>query len=286
MTTEAKLESVDGYTIVDIAGAPRLVGPIRSAKKVLQRTTTDLVRHATYTCGVHELDASGAAAAVNYDRASETDAPFEQFATELGQWATSNNFVGSTNLGLSPDEAGSTLADSASRIAETTAASAVAAVPDGVASIVIASAQEEPELITALAGREFTQEPDLAAALQSGAHAVLVRGKTGVLDHAVLGGTDVKSIIGLQPLTMTARGLAVANRAGVLTVPDFISAAGPTLAALGLSDEEIALQTKRVLISLADTGDLRQLFVTACERAETHLATITDSRPFGRPLAP
>ena len=85
---------------------------------------------------------------------------------------------------------------------------------------------------------------------------------------------------------MTARGLAVANRAGVLTVPDFISAAGPVLAALGVTNDEIALKTKQVLINLADTGDLRQLFITACEQAETHLASITDALPFGRPLAP
>lgn len=285
MTTEAKLETVDGYTVVDIEGAARLVGPIRSAKKVLPRTTTDLVRHATYACAVHGIDASGAAAAVNYDRTSDNEPPFAEFATELAQWATVNNFVGSVNIGLSSEESGGTLSGSAATSAEATAASAVASVPDGVASIVIASDQEEPELAAALAGREYSQEPDLATALQSGAHAVLVRGKTGVLNHEVLGGTDVKSIIGLQPLTMTPRGLAVANRAGVLTVPDFISAAGPTLAALGIPNDEIALRTKQVLISLADTGDLRQLFITACEQAETHLATMTDSLPFGRPLA-
>ena len=286
MTTEAKFESVDGYTVVDLAGAARLVGPIRSAKKVLQRTTIDLVRHNTYACAVHGLNASGAAAALNYDRSSEADAPFEHFARELGTWAEENTFIGSTNMGLSPAEAGPTLSASAARIAETVALSAASSLPKQATNIVIASPEEEPQITAALDGREFSQVADLAEALSSGAHAVLVRGKTGVLDHAVLEDTNVKSIIGLQPLTLTARGLAVATRAGVLTIPSFISAAGPTLAALGATDDQISTLTKKVLINLASTGDVRHLFVSACEHAEAHMRTLTDSLPFGRPLAP
>lgn len=282
MTTETKLTSVDGYTIVDVEGATRLVGPVRSAKKVLQRTTTDLVRHATYVCAVHGLDAVGAAVALNHDRGADDQSPIATFADELTTWADAHNFVGAMGLGLGADEIGGVLSSAAENVAEMTAASAGACVPGGAASVVIVSDSDEPALQAAIS--DATIEADLATALTSGADALLVRGKTGVLDHAVLEDTNVKTIIGLQPLTTTARGLAVASRAGAVIVPDFISAAGPTLAALGWSAEEIAQNTKTLLASL--TGHGVDLFVAASKHAETHLATLTETLPFGRPLAP
>lgn len=282
MTTETKLTSVDGYTIVDVPEAARLVGPIRSARKVLQRTTIDLVRHATYSCAIHGLDASGAAAAVNYDRASEGESPFAAFADELATWAGEAAFVGSMGLGLGADESGPTLSSTAATAVEMTAATAAACVPEGAASVVIVSDGEEPALQAAL--NDATIEPDLATALASHADAVLVRGKTGMLNHEVLADTNAKTIIGLQPLTTTARGLAVAGRAGAIIVPDFITAAGPNLAALGHSANEMAALTRSVLAEL--TGHGVDLFVAACEQAEAHLSTMTDSLPFGRPLAP
>lgn len=284
MTTETKLETVDGYTIVDVEGAARLVGPIRSAKKVLQRTTTDLVRHATYACAAHGLDAVGAAAALNHDRAGDDQSPIAAFADELATWAEANNFVGAANLGLGADEVGPTLSPTVANADDMTAASAAACIPDRATTVVIASDIEESALALALGEASVTVEADLSAALTSEAEVVFVRGKTGVLNHEVLQDTNVKTIIGLQPLTTTARGLAVAGRAGAIIVPDFISAAGPVLAALGQSAEEIAANTKAVLEAL--TGHGVDLFVAASEHAETHLRTMTDTLPFGRPLAP
>ena len=282
MVTEQKFETVDGYTIVDIDEAARIVGPVRSAKKVLQRTTIDLVRHATYSCAVHGLDATGGAAALNHDRASDDQSPIATFADELAAWANERTFIGAMSLGLGADEVGPTLSSTAASATEMTAASAAACVPDGAAIVVIVSDGDEPALQAALT--DATIEPDLATALTSGADAVLVRGKTGVLNHAVLEDTNAKMIIGLQPLTTTARGLAVAGRAGAIVVPDFISAAGPTLAALGWSAEDISANTTSVLNTLSGHGF--DLFVAASEHAETHMRTMTTELPFGRPLAP
>ena len=282
MVTEQKFETVDGYTIVDIDEAARIVGPIRSAKKVLQRTTIDLVRHATYSCAAHGLDATGGAAALNHDRASDDQSPIATFADELAAWANERTFIGAMSLGLGADEVGPTLSSTAASATEMTAASAAACVPDGAATVVIVSDGDEPALQAALT--DATIEPDLATALTSGADAVLVRGKTGVLNHAVLEDTNAKMIIGLQPLTTTARGLAVAGRAGAIVVPDFISAAGPTLAALGWSAEDISANTTSVLNTLSGHGI--DLFVAASEHAETHMRTMTTELPFGRPLAP
>ncbi len=282
MVTEQKFETVDGYTIVDIDEAARIVGPIRSAKKVLQRTTIDLVRHATYSCAVHGLDATGGAAALNHDRASDDQSPIATFAEELAAWANERTFIGAMSLGLGADEVGPTLSSTAASAAEMTAASAAACIADGASNVVIVSDGDEPALQAAIT--DATIEPDLATALTSGADAVLVRGKTGVLNHAVLEDTNAKMIIGLQPLTTTARGLAVAGRAGAIVVPDFISAAGPTLAALGWSAEDISSNTASVLNTLSGHGI--DLFVAASEHAETHMRTMTTELPFGRPLAP
>ncbi len=284
MTEENKLNSVDGYTVVDVPAATRLVGPVRCARKVLPRTTIDLVRHVTYTCAVHQLDASGAAAALNHDRASDDQSPIAAFANELATWAQTRNFTGSTGIGIGNDEAGSTLPVSTEAAAAATIAAAVASVPGGAETIVIVSDAEEEALVSALGDASTSIEADLATALASGADAVLVRGTTGDLNHDVVAQANAKTIIGLQPLTTTARGLAVAGRAGAIIVPDFISAAGPVLAALGHRAEHIGEMTSSVMDALRGHGV--DLYVAACERAETHLQTLTNELPFGRPLAP
>jgi hypothetical protein len=157
--------------------------------------------------------------------------------------------------------------------------------------VVIASEGDEPALrerLTTVAN--VSVEPDLAAALTSGADVLLVRDKTGVLHHDALAESNVGTIIGLQPLTTTARGLAVARRNGSVVVPDFISAAGPYLAALNPNTEravvidEVTTATLSVLQRLE--GAETEMFVRACELAEDHLRTWTSELPFGRPLAP
>ena len=280
---ETALSTIDGYTIVDVPEAERLVGPIRTAKKVLQRTTLDLVRHATYACAVHGLNAAGAAAALNHDRASEDQSPIAAFAEELATWAEACSFVGSVGLSIGAEEAGPVLSVSA-EMAEASSIASASACAGGGASVIVVSGSEEAALVSALGDVTVEVQDDPKAALQAGVDVVMVRGKTGVLDHEVLADTNAKLVIGLQPLTVTARGLAVASRAGAIVVPDFISAAGPTLAALGNDPTQVREMTTDAVGAL--TGHGVDLFVAACERAEAHLRTITETLPFGRPLAP
>lgn len=283
---EQKFETVDGYGMVDIEGAPLVVGPVRSAKKVLQRTTEDLIRHATYALAIHGIDGCGGAAALNHDRAADDQSPLETFVAELETWAASATFTGTTGLGLGAAEIGPTLHPSASMANELVAASAAACVPSTASTIVIASDGDEPALTQRLGDQSAIVEPDLAAALLSGADVVFVRAKTGALNHEVLGEVTARRIIGLQPLTTTARGLAVAGRAGAVIVPDFISAAGPYLAADGRerSADDVAAATAATMTTL--DGSDTDMFVRACALAEDHLRTWTSDLPFGRPLAP
>lgn len=279
------LVDVDGYTYSDLEGAARLVGPIRSARKVLPRTTIDLARHATYALAIHQIDAAGGAAALNHDRAGEGD-PFDGFRNALESWADASSFRGCTTLGLSAQEAGPTLAVQSAAHDDAIVSAAVASAPVSGAKVVISSGDEEASLhaaATAAGAASVDVEPDLAHAMKSGAGVLFVRGKTGTVDHAVAAETNVGHLVGLQPLTTTARGLAVASRAGCVIVADFVSAAGPYLVALD-SSVDIAAATNAAVARFADAGT--DGFVRACELAEEHLRTWASDLPFGRPLAP
>ena len=287
MVKEQTFETVDGYGMVDIGGAPLAVGPVRSAKKVLKRTTEDLIRHATYALAIHGIDGCGGAAALNHDRKADDQTPIATFAAELTTWATSTNFTGTAGLGLGAAEIGANLHGSAASANELIAASAAGCLAEETSTVVIVSDGDEPAL-RALLGKNLlvTVEPDLATALTSGADAAFVRSKTGALDHATLTDVNVSRVVGLQPLTTTARGLAVAGRAGTVIVPDFVSAAGPYLAAAMDNSDPVAVAATTASSMAKLTNQGVAMFVRACELAEEHLGTWTSDLPFGRPLAP
>jgi len=278
-----KLDSVDGFTYVDVVDAPRVIGPLRCAKKVLPRTTIDLSRHVTYALAVHGLDGAGAAAALNHDRSDEPD-PIPAFIEEVTSWSSNENFGAHTGLGLSDEEIGGLLVRPAGATFDgLIAATAVASAGDLTnASVVIASNRDEEELIGQLSSDNVTIIEDLATALATPSDVLFVRSGTGALHHEIVADTSARKIVGLQALTITARGLAVASRAGAVVVPDFVSAAGPYLAAFGIDDPATA--TSEAMRALDDTTS--DLFVNACVHAEAHLRTWADSLPFGRPLAP
>ena len=250
---------------------------------MLPRTTIDLSRHVTYALAVHGLDGAGAAAALNHNRSDEPD-PIPAFIEEVTSWTASNNFGAHTGLGLSDDEiAGLLVRPSGETFDGLIAATAVASAGDLTnATVVIASNRDEDELIGQLTSADVTIIEDLAAALATPSDVLFVRSGTGALHHEIVADTTAKKIVGLQALTITARGLAVASRAGAVVVPDFVSAAGPYLAAFGIDDPATA--TAETMRTLDDTTP--DLFVNACVHAETHLRTWADTLPFGRPLAP
>lgn len=277
--------------MIDVAGASKAIGPVRLAKKVLQRTTEDYIRHATYALALHEIDGCGGAAALNHDRAAEDQTPIETFAEELSTWAASASFVATTGLGIGASEIGPTLHASAAMSAELIAASAAACIPADTSTIVIVSDGDEPTVRNHLASSATVSViPEWATALTTGADVLLARGKTGSLNHDVASESNVGRIISLDPLLTTPRGLAVASRQGSIIVPDFLSASGAYLAALSTSGsldelvDEITRSTHAAVERIGDVGV--GMFVRASELAEDHLRTWTSALPFGRPLAP
>lgn len=281
------LNGVDGYAYADIEGATRLAGPLRSARKVLPRTTIDLARHATYALAAHRIAAAaGGAAALNLDRGTEAEPAdrFGDFTSAVTAWADRSGFVATTALGLSSDEAtGSPLLEPTASEAAAHASAIAAAGVEGATVVVAGSSADELAERARTAGAASVRSVELEEALASGADVAIVDVATGALHHGNLGPATIGRIASVRPLATTARGLAVARRADVVIVPDFISAAGPMLTALE-PDADVTARTADLLAALG--GHHADLFVTAAESAEVFLRTWTDDLPFGRPLAP
>ena len=277
-------ETVDAYTIVDVPDAPVSIGPVRCAKKVLERTTVDLVRHATYAAAIHGHRAGGAAAALNHDRSAGEPDTIERFGAELSSWAAESGFRAVYGLGLGLGEVGLDNLEPAPSSANTRSAVAAAGDLHG-STVVVLGPDGMDELDAALAGggvESVRHEPEAEAALSTPCDVAFVSVKTGELDHEVLDGCAAASVVALTPLATTARGLAVASRAGTTIVPDFVSAGGQYLAALGVDD--IAGATRAAVDRMAGAGV--DPFLRACEMAEAHLRSWAPDVPFGRPLAP
>jgi hypothetical protein len=110
-----------------------------------------------------------------------------------------------------------------------------------------------------------------------------VAGKAGVLEHDLASTVRAKAVVPLTPVPVTARALAVLGRAGVVVVPDFLSTAGPLLAAMAPDGDDPMARVAESVSSLRDEGV--NLWMAAALRAEDFLRTWQPTLPFGRPLA-
>lgn len=114
--------------------------------------------------------------------------------------------------------------------------------------------------------------------------------KTGAVDHKGAEHVDTKVVVPTAPIPVTAKALAMLRRRGAVVMPDFVTLAGPLLAAWGDPGRSIADAEKdtitavqAILAEVASHPDGPLL--GACERAEAFLRTWRSSLPFGRPLA-
>ena len=108
-------------------------------------------------------------------------------------------------------------------------------------------------------------------------------GKAGVLEHDLAATVRAGVVVPLTPVPVTARALAILGRAGVVVVPDFLSTAGPLLAAVDPDGGDPIDRVHDAVAALADEGT--DLWMAAVTKAEEHLRTWQDALPFGRPLA-
>jgi hypothetical protein len=104
-----------------------------------------------------------------------------------------------------------------------------------------------------------------------------------VLEHDLAATVKANVVVPLTAVPVTARALAVLGRAGVVVVPDFLSTAGPLLAAVDPDGGDAMTRVHEAVESLAGEGT--SLWMAAVTKAEDHLRTWQDDLPFGRPLS-
>jgi len=116
---------------------------------------------------------------------------------------------------------------------------------------------------------------------------VLVCGsKLGLVDHDVAAAVSASVIAPVGPAPVTAKGLAVAGRNGVLVLPDFLTTAGPLQRFLVEGPDAQVGAARSAAGRCAElAADPRGAYLGACVVAESFLSSWRDELPFGRPLA-
>jgi len=125
---------------------------------------------------------------------------------------------------------------------------------------------------------------------QSGADILFAGSKMGAVSHVTAEKLQVEALVPHQPIPFTARALAMLERKGTVVAPDFLAVAGPIFAAWPKENETssdvIASATSMISDALEESSKHEDgLFLGACYRAESFLASWHDTKLFGRPLA-
>ena len=125
---------------------------------------------------------------------------------------------------------------------------------------------------------------------QSGADILFAGSKMGAVSHVTAEKLQVEALVPHQPIPYTARALAMLERKGTVVAPDFLAVAGPIFAAWPKENETssdvIASATSMISDALEESLKHEDgLFLGACYRAESFLASWHDTKLFGRPLA-
>jgi glutamate dehydrogenase/leucine dehydrogenase len=283
-----KLTSTDGFIAFDLGDTPS-VGVVRVAPKVLRDGAELLARSTTYAAGSFGLRVAGGSAGLNA-KPEGRDAAIAAFVEESAPLVESGRWIVGPGTGIAADDLAS-LPNAEARAAafdpvaagESAAAAAMGVlgalggkqvgIVGGGPSADAAAASVAQNGGTAIADAAFDTECD----------ALLVAGKAGVLEHDLAATVRAKAVVPLTPVPVTARALAVLGRAGVVVVPDFLSTAGPLLAACDPEGGDPMERVHGAVAALAGEGT--GLWMAAVATAEEHLASWQDTLPFGRPLA-
>jgi hypothetical protein len=299
--TTTPLHSTDAFYVIDLDGAPSATGIVRCAKKVLVDGAANLARTITYAYASFAIKASGASAGINAVDDARADA-IARFVEEVAPLTESQTLLLDAGKGLTPAELAPLAALDARfagrlalhdrLLAASVTAAAAAARPslDG-ATVCVEDIGEAAESI-AVAFRAHGATVEVAStadALATTADVLCAGSKVGLIDHDVAAAMAPRLVVPTGPIPVTARGLAVARRAGIDVLPDFVSTAGPLLANWPADDDtdaiisDIAKRTTVAVESVSGHPDGHVL--GACMAAEQFLATWVDELPFGRPLA-
>ena len=301
--TVRKLTSTDAFVVVDIPDAPA-TGVVRSARKILQGGAKDLARSASYSFAAFEMERSGASAGINAEGDAVADA-IGAFATELIPDAESGALHLDPAKGVDP----SLLAPLSSaangrntdidpnKVTAIGVAAATSWALDGLdgRSVAIEGSGAVPEAIAAAVTAAGASVVEVDGVKEkpwmiwgAEADAVLAGSKAGTLTHQGAPFVKAKAIVPWGPIPVTAKAFAMLGRADVQVLPDFVSAAGGLLA--GYVDGDIDAVSSSVverITSVLTEGAAHEagVLLGCCHKAEAFLASWTDVRLFGRPLA-
>jgi hypothetical protein len=283
-----KLDSTDAFVVWDLEGADRSVGIARLAPKILQEGAEMLARSVTYSFAAFGVRASGASAGINA-KPEERDEAVAGFVSELTQFASAGTLVLHAGNGLSDtDLAPLTRAEFAPLADdELTAHSAVAATEAMIGSLdekTVAIAGSGPVADAAAIALGDRGAEVSEGGIDTPADALLVTGKSGVVDHDGAETVKATTVIPLTPLPVTAKAYAVLRRGGITYVPDFLALAAPLLATCDPDSGTDPVERVRTTVAeIASSGP--DTWLVAVGLAEAFLSTWQETLPFGRPLA-
>jgi hypothetical protein len=274
-----KLDTTDAFYVLDLDGAPRSVGVVRLAPKVLVDGAELLARATTYAFALFGVQAGGASAGINAKPDGRDDA-VTAFCEAVAPLVGRGELHLSPGTGVSAAELAPLALDPLDQsLAARGAVSAAGAFASGTAGVAGPGAAEWADGLGAL----WPDSWNGAVGLDAGLDVLFLAGKAGIVDDAAAAGVTAKVLVPVTPVPVTAKAYAVLHRKGTTFVPDALSCAAPLLAIAdpGGSDPIERVATMAAELAAADGEPWRE----AVARAETFLASWRDELPFGRPLA-
>ena len=283
-----QLTSTDAFIVFDLDEAPA-VGVVRQAPKVLKDGAELLARSTSYAAASFGLQVGGGSAGINA-KPDARDAALAAFITEVAPLVDSGRWLPGPGIGVAPDDLMSLgRAEERARAFDQTASgeSAVAAALGALGSLdgkqvaIVGNGPITEAAAASASANGATPQPQ--AALDTACDVLLVAGKAGVLEHDLAATVQAKVVVPLTPVPVTARGLAVLSRAGVVVVPDFLSTAAPLLSTVDPDGVDAMTRVHDAVAAMVGEGT--NLWMAAVTKAEEHLTTWQDALPFGRPLS-
>jgi len=306
-----KLSSIDGFVIVDLDGAAHADGIVRCAKKVLIDGARTMARSRTYSWALLERQVSGASAGINAVP-EDRDAAVRAFVDEVKGQIDSASLLLDPGKGVTAEDLAPLCAvdgrvplddglDTDLLAVGVAAAADVASGGISGTSVVIEGAGPAGEAVAAeltAAGATVVATGDGPDVPRTDSDVLVCGSKLGLVDHELAEVLPQRVIVPCAPAPVTAKGLAVASRRGIVVMADFLTVLGPLL---GLRpdagsdgnpidspdpDDLRAVVDRRVRQLATDVLDHPDgPYLGAAYLAEEFLRTWRDPLPFGRPLA-
>ncbi len=325
-----KLSTVDAFVVVDLDDAPVSTGIVRQGPKILPSGAEDLARSLTYTYAALGMQRGGASAGINAPDDAKADAIAAFVAelgpqagsllidpgkgvtvADLGALRADDPRVALTGAQHDSLVAAGAVAAAAQSLGGLDGARVAIEGFGGPSKALVAQLLAQGALVVGVSTAKGSvrnavgfSADDLAtgaALVGEGADPafkvlgveceVLFAGsKIGAVDHKGAAFITAKAVVPTATIPVTAKALAALRRAGVAVLPDFVTLAGPALAAWGTpgrDDAALMAETTAAVHAMLDevAGHADGPLLASCYRAEVFLATWQTKLPFGRPLA-